>query len=366
MQASGIDFDIAIIGAGPAGSAAANIAAPSGKKVLLLEAGEYPRQKVCGEFVSHESVNDVFYYLRSLPEAWPVLRAAPVINRLRLFFAGRGIECPTAPGGLSISRFDLDALLWQAARHAGAQAEASCEVRSIQGKGPFQLETSSGDVRAKTVIVAAGRWSRFTPRIPIPAGPKWIGLKAHYHEAKPPQSTDLYFFEHGYCGVQPVADHTVNACAMVRSDRAKTLNEVFMLHAGLAERARNWEAVGDPVSTSPLIFRAPQPVTGNVLFVGDAAAFIDPFCGDGISIALRTGRLAALSLGAFLSGTVTLESAVMNYEEQYHHQVVPLLNAASRIRVLFSWPRPMQRVVFEVLRAPGVLPYLIRRTRQFA
>ena len=110
----------------------------------------------------------------------------------------------------------------------------------------------------------------------------------------------MYFFEDGYCGVQPVAADVVNACAMVRSDCATSLDEVFALHPKLAERAAGWHAVMQPISTAPLVYREPQPVRGNMMFVGDAAAFIDPFAGDGISIALRSGRVAAECLREFL------------------------------------------------------------------
>ena len=65
------------------------------------------------------------------------------------------------------------------------------------------------------------------------------------------------------------------------------------MHPQLAERAAGWKAVTQPVSTAPLIYRPPQPVRGNIICVGDAAAFIDPFAGDGISIALRSGQVAA-------------------------------------------------------------------------
>ena len=160
------------------------------------------------------------------------------------------------------------------------------------------------------MIVAAGRWSRFRPAISIPDGPKWVGLKAHFREPQAARSTDLYFFDRGYCGVQPVADDIVNACAMVRSDRAKTLDEVLALHPALAERSRNWQPVTQPVSTAPLIYRAPEPVRGNLIFVGDAAAFIDPFVGDGISIALRTGRLAARELMPGIHDPNSLAAAV--------------------------------------------------------
>ena len=236
------------------------------------------------------------------------------------------------------SRYDLDYLLWQAARQAGVCARSSCDARSVEGDGPFEVDTSTGKVEASAVIVAAGRWSRFRPRIAVPSGLKWVGLKAHYREKSPAHSTDLYFFDHGYCGVQPVSTGVVNACAMVRSDRATSLDEVFALQPALAERSRDWHPLTEPVTTAPLIYRTPEPVRGNLIFVGDAAAFIDPFVGDGISLALRTGHLAAMELQPAFKHSIALSAAVANYQKEYERQFIPLITAVSRIRPLVSWP----------------------------
>ena len=302
MEVNRDEFDVAVIGGGPAGTSAAITAARFGAKVVLLEAGEFPRHKVCGEFVSAESLDVLRDLLRLTPEAEQLLRTAPAIDQTRLFLAGRIIRARVAPPALSIPRYAMDFLLWQAAQQAGVKARSSCTVGAIRGHKPFLLETSRGEVRAVSVIVAAGRWSKLNSRMPIPDGPKWIGVKAHYRERNPARSTDLYFFDRGYCGVQPVADDVVNACAMVRSDRAKSLEEVFVLHPALVARTRNWDAITEPVITAPLLHLAPQPVRDNMMFVGDAAVFIDPFVGDGISIALRSGRAAATELRAFLEG----------------------------------------------------------------
>jgi flavin-dependent dehydrogenase len=151
---------------------------------------------------------------------------------------------------------------------------------------------------------------------------------------------------------------------MVRSDRATSLQEVLGLPPALAERSRDWQPLTEPVTTAPLIYRTPEPVRDNLIFVGDAAAFIDPFVGDGISIALRTGQLAANGLRPALKNPVVLRTAVANYQKKYEEQFVPLITAASRIRPLLSWPKPAQFAVLEVLRLPGLMPYLIRSTRK--
>ncbi len=357
------DFDLAIVGAGPAGSSAAITAARLGARVVLLEARDFPRQKVCGEFVSAEALGVLTGLLRDLPSAKTMFERAPAIGRMRLLFGSRIVEASVSPPALSIPRYDLDWQMWEAAQHARVETRANWEVSASEGDGPFRLQAPSGEITARALIVAAGRWSQFTPDRTLPPGPKWIGLKAHFRETDPSPCTDLYIFRDGYCGVQPIAEDMVNACAMVRSDKATSLPEVFRLHPQLSRRSASWSAVTQPVSTAPLIYRLPQPVCGNTVMAGDAAAFIDPFVGDGISIALRGGEVAARCICQFLLGTSTLADAVASYEREYSSQFAPLLLAASRVRSLFSLPEVTKPLVFELLRFPGLIPFLIRKTR---
>ncbi len=359
-------FDLAVIGGGPAGSAAAITAARLGASVVLFEARSFPRHKVCGEFISAESLDVLQELLSDLRAARALFDKAPIIDRARLFRGGRTLEVPVSPAAVSISRYDLDQQLWQAAQAAEVTTYSNCEVTGSAGSGPFELQSSMGPFMAKAIIVAAGRWSQFTPNRTVPPGPKWMGVKGHFREHNPTRSTDLYFFPHGYCGVQPVGDDIVNVSAMVRSDQAKSLPEVFARQSALAARASKWIPVTQPVSTAPLIYRKPQPTREDVIFAGDAAAFIDPFVGDGISIALRSGRLAAQCIEQFLAGESTLPAATSFYEREYSRQFSPLLTAASRMRSLMFLPELAKVVAFELLRLPGLMPYVIRRTRQAA
>jgi menaquinone-9 beta-reductase len=385
LLSASFHFDFAIIGGGPAGTAAAITAARSGARVILFEARQFPRHKVCGEFVSAEALDLLRNLLQDSATIHRLLNSAPAIDRTRLWLGNRMLESPVSPAALSIPRFGFDAALWQAAQASGVDCRDNCEVSDVAGNGPFELRTPNETITARTLIIAAGRWSQFVADRALPPGPKWIGLKAHFREERPSLTTDLYFFDHGYCGVQPVsrvspprranpsassgqalgrrADDVVNACAMVRSDRASSLSDVFCLHPALRDRAANWTAVTAPVSTAPLVYRTPEPARDNILFAGDAAAFIDPFVGDGISIALRSGKAAAVCLLPSLSGQSSLENAIAAYQREYERQFVPLLAAASRVRGLLSLEGFAQMAAFELLRLPGLLPFIIRRTR---
>ena len=349
-------FDLIVVGGGPAGTSAAITAARADAKVLLLERGKFPRHKVCGEFVSAESLSLLRDLLASSYHS--LLDDSLRVSHGRLFLDGRVLPAPIDPPASSIARFDLDAALMESALAAGVEVRLQTTVREICGSDPFQVSSTAGEFGAAAVINASGRWSNLTA-VPVPNTEKWLGIKAHFVEADPADSVDLYFFEGGYCGVQPVnlrvddSHGRVNAAAMVRADVASSLPEIFALHPALAERSREWRLLSDPVTTSPLIFRKPQPVRDGVLHAGDAAAFVDPFVGDGISLALRSGALAAECLKSGIS-----------YDALYRQRFGSIFRASSQLRRLLRLPRQVRKPFVALLaHTPAVTEYLVARTR---
>jgi menaquinone-9 beta-reductase len=363
-------FDLAVIGGGPAGSSAAITAARAGARVLLLERGRLPRQRVCGEFVSAESLELLAALLQSSAPA--LLQDAVRVPQGRLFFDSHVVPTEIDPPAASIARFDLDFALLRAALESGVSARLETNVEEISGAGPFILHTREQSFSARAVINASGRWSNLrsqsTQENSRPQSP-WLAVKGHFFEPSPPASVDLYFFEGGYCGVQPVAlaasrESRVNACAMVRADVARSLPEVFEQHPLLRARARDWKALTDPVTTSPLLFRDPESVENSVLLAGDSAGFVDPFVGDGISLALRSGALAAECLLPFLQSTASLAEATLRYQAKYRKGLAPVFRNSSRLRRLLALPRPIRNSLAHVLeKIPAMSRLLVRITR---
>jgi geranylgeranyl reductase family protein len=351
-------YDLIVAGAGPAGSACAITAARAGFRVLLLEKDCFPRQKVCGEFVSPESLALLNGLLgnRKLNFHTPV-------DAARIFVDGKCLNLPVAPAAQSIPRFELDSQLFASALQAGAAVREDTTIHEVrrQDQG-FVVDTSAGTFTAEAVVNATGRWSKLTQ---FEAGrkEKWLGLKAHFSESTPPSSVDLYFFSGGYCGVTPVDDGTVNACAMVRADVARSLEEVFTKQPELLCRSRAWQPLFPAVTTSPLYFREPETESHGMLLVGDSAGFIDPFAGDGISLALQSGTLAAETLARFLRGKCALEDAQAQYREAYKKRFAPAFRNAARLRSAFAAPKWVRSAALAFAGIPGVGRMLIQGTR---
>jgi flavin-dependent dehydrogenase len=368
-------YDLIVIGGGPAGCSAAITAAVAGARVLLLERAKFPRHKVCGEFVSAEALG----LLDSLLAASfrPLIENAPRISRARIFSDDAEVRAEITPPAASIARFDLDEAQWNSAIHKSVDARNSHAVHKIERVSAsaavtfFVVATANGRFRSKALINATGRWSFLTSTATRRRRSKepWIGIKGHFRESTQADSVDLYFFPGGYCGVQPVtmsgeADSIVNACAMVRADVARTLEEVLQQQPWLKKRSANWKAIMEPITTSPLIFHPPEPVQDDMLQVGDSATFVDPFIGDGISLALRSGHLAARSLQPFFEGRLSLQQVCAEYASTYRRELAPVFRASSHLRRFFKFPGVIRRPVLSLLeRTPAITRQLVKMTR---
>jgi len=170
-------YDVIVIGGGPAGTSAAITCARSGASALLLERGRFPRHKVCGEFVSAESL-DLLRDLLATQYA-QLLPAAIRIPQSRIFLDGRTLHAAVDPAAVSIARFDLDAALWHSAQEGGVACRQQASVQSVSGAGPFLVKTSGGEFESRALIIASGRSSNLTSAFSDGADskPKWIGLK---------------------------------------------------------------------------------------------------------------------------------------------------------------------------------------------
>jgi flavin-dependent dehydrogenase len=179
-------YDLVVIGGGPAGCAAAITAVRAGADVLLLEAGDYPRHKVCGEFISPDACR----LLRNLIGEFLPLARCPRINRARIYIDGRVLETEIQPAALSVARFELDAALWAAAACAGVETRLQTRVEKVEGNGPYHVSTPTERLLAGSVINASGRWSKLNAQ-PTVASSAALGIKAHFYAAGPSPTVDL-------------------------------------------------------------------------------------------------------------------------------------------------------------------------------
>ncbi len=296
--------EVLIVGGGVAGCAASIALARKGRSVTLIEREATPRHKVCGEFLSGEALED----LRALGIDVVALGAVPIPN-VRLAAARRAAEAPLPFPAMSLTRKTLDTALIAAAGAAGVRVRCGCAVRSLSrtATGMWQATLDDGSVcEAPTAFLATGKHDlrgHARPKDPQ----RWVAFKMYYRLA-PAQAAELEYaselmlYPGGYGGIQPVEGGIANLCWVVQQPylaRAghqweKLLAKMQQDCPHLAMRLAGAEPLLDkPIAVTHIPYGHIRRTTEDGLYcIGDQAAVIPSFTGDGISIALHTARCA--------------------------------------------------------------------------
>jgi len=306
-----MEHEAVAIGGGLAGASLATQLARAGRDVLLLERTRSAHHKVCGEFLSREAL----HYLALLGMN-PKALGAVSITGVRL--AARELIAETALPftALSLTRRTLDEAMLCNAEAAGAEVRRGASAASLtQSKDVWDLGMDQGEsVRARNVFLATGKhdlrgWLR---------SKGWhndlVALKMYFRLSQTQRAAlsgfvELILFPGGYAGLQPVEDGEANLCLLIRREDLRRLNgswEAVLEHAclhspHLRDRLSGSQPLLDrPVALSsiPYGYRAPAGSDG-IWRLGDQSAVIPSFSGDGMSIALHSGHLAA---NLFLAG----------------------------------------------------------------
>ncbi len=294
--------DLAVIGGGLAGGALALRAAGRGRRVVLVERESGPHDKVCGEFLSREAL----LHLRALGLDARALGGVP-IDRVRLS-AGRRTATATLPfEGTGLSRRVLDEALLDRAADAGATILRGRRARALDPHGGghrIRLEDGT-TLDARDAVLATGKHDLRGWRRPPGRQNDLVGYKLHLR-LDPAQRravdghVELTLFPGGYAGLQLVSDAEATLCLLVRRSRLAALggtwdalSRAIRDHAPLLDRRL---AGSEPLQPRPLTIAAiPYGLVvaadDAVWRLGDQAAVIPSFTGDGMSIALHSAAL---------------------------------------------------------------------------
>ncbi len=356
-----LQHEVLILGGGVAGCAAAIALARKGQSVTLIEREPTPRHKVCGEFLSGEALED----LHALGIDVASLGAVPIDN-VRLAAARRAAEAPLPFPAASLTRKALDTALIAEAIAAGVRIERGRSVQAlVRTTGNlWQATLDDGTTReAPTVFLATGKHDlRGHARPEDPQ--RWVAFKMYFRlapaqAAELARASELMLYPGGYGGIQPVEDGIANLCCVVQqrylAARGPSLGE---LPRARCSRTAHTSPCGLPVrsrcSTRPIaITHIPygylRRTTEDGLYcIGDQAAVIPSFTGDGISIALHTARCAVAAYMAAEPAPLfqsKLRSALLNQMRLAEFAADGLNNSLARAVLPFClrvWPGVMR------------------------
>lgn len=329
-----MSYDVVVIGGGLAGCSTALHLARRGHDVLLAEQSTYPRQKLCGEFLSPEAQSS-FRRLGVL-DAVNEAGASSIRRTVLSSPSGATTEHALPDTALGLSRSRLDHLLFQRACDAGADGRSGTRVTDVQGtlEDGFAVEVGAETVEAQLALGAYGRRGALDRRLSRPfldQHAPYVAFKAHYTGAavaEVRETVELHSAPGGYCGLSPVENDRVNVCWIGRTDALQKaggtpeamLNESLRRNPVLDDRLQGLTRVSDrfeAVSQVPLMPKS--RFADDVCMIGDAAGMIAPLCGDGMAMALHTADLVTPLASAYLNGERSASSFRSTYEQKWTH-----------------------------------------------
>ena len=371
--------DVAIVGAGPAGSLLAALLAARGVSTLLVDRDTFPRDKVCGEFLSYDALS----LLDDATCAAIDDAGAPRIERARVVGRKQTLEFPLPAAARGVSRRFLDNLLVDRARAAGATVLEACSANGLERRESTTHLTieRNGEVsviEAAVVAGAWGRWGRFDQQLDRSfvhdRRTRSFGFKRHYvahHPPPPVDSIDLYSFERGYLGVNRVEGGATNICGLVHAERLaghkgrwdafiETLRDeeppleaLYASHTAIQTRF---------LTSEPVIFRARAPLEHGVFMTGDASGIVDPLTGNGMAMAIQSAWLAVPSILTILADRSKRRQAERRYAASHHELFASRIHWSRAIAALLARPALLDRAI-ATLGRPSIGEMLVRRTR---
>ncbi len=385
-----------VVGGGPSGSAASYWLASRGVDVLCVEKKHFPREKTCGDGLTPRSVRQ----LQDMGLEGALAGSHRYVG-LRSVAFGRELEMPWPdhpefpPYGYTVTRYELDTLVNEHAEKAGAVVWQGAEAVEPLGGG-----TSGGDgtkaggalvvdkergtsskVHARYVIVADGSLSRFGRALGASrdkAFPQGMAIRGYF---KSPRHDDPYIESHldvrdrqgnvvpGYGWIFPLGDGRLNVGIglLSTSDRWKGLNTTKLMEEFVHFAPRSWCISPKTACSVPTGGRLPMSLSvrprvgADYVVVGDAAAAINPFNGEGIAYAWETGRLAAAAVARALSAPPADAAAVLaSYEQRLQADYGRYYAIARGFVRLIEDPRVMRSLVAAGMYVPPVMKGVLR------
>ena len=373
ISSKGKSKRVLIIGGGLAGLVNAIHLSKNGIDVRLIEKNQYPKHKVCGEYISKE----VLPYLAYL-EVDPFEYGAVDITRFELSTSkGKKIKTDLPLGGFGISRYTLDDVLYKQAIANGVHVDTDSvtDIKFIEGEDRFTINCKSGEeYQAEIVIGAYGKRSNLDMTLGrsfIKQKSPYLGVKAHYKGEFPSDLVALHNFEGGYCGVSKVENDYINICYLTNYDAFKKYKdtntfqeEVLEKNPHLKEIFNSCESVFEqPLTISQVSFLPKPTVENHILMSGDSAGMIHPLCGNGMGMAIHSGLLLSQSILEFMFGKIeSRDEMEKHYSKLWNLTFRKRLVAGRLFNGFFGRDKVLEFGLHALTFVPSLLPHIIKQT----
>lgn len=364
-------YDVLIIGGGLAGLVNAVHLSKAGLKVLVLEKNDYPKHKVCGEYISKE----VLPYLESIGIDPFQIGATSIEKFILSSPKGTKISTRLPLGGFGISRFTLDNLLYQKALANGCiVVKKTVEKVSFLGTS-FKVSTRGGTEYLATFAIGAyGKRSIIDLQLNrkfIHKKTPFLAVKSHFTGDFPDDLVALHNFEGGYCGVSKVENGFINVCYLANYKTFKQYRNIDTYQREVLCKNPHLKKIFDtlknafpkPLTISQVSFASKETVENGIFMCGDSAGMIHPLCGNGMGMAIHSAQiLSNLLVQFFNKKTSTRQILEEAYVKEWNLTFQKRLRAGHFLNLFLSNTNLLNLGIPALKLFPTLLPTIIRQT----
>ncbi|MEM6805695.1 MAG: geranylgeranyl reductase family protein [Bacteroidota bacterium] len=376
-------YDLLIVGAGPGGCAAALELRNSSADILLLEKGSFPRDKICGDALSGKVLNalrllkadykDALYGFEEKLDTWGIRFYAPNRKALDIpFYSSKSTES-MAPGFIS-KRIDFDQFLFELVKkETNIEIKENFQLKEVEKKGDYHIITDGKErIATKLIIGADGAHSRvakYLSDIRVEKKHHSAGIRAYYEGVtgfNEENFIELHYLKDllpGYFWVFPLAEGKANVGLGMLSEHVgkhkinlkESLKDIIHHDPFLSERFKSAKLIGDIKGFGLPLGSKRRKISGErFLLVGDAAALIDPFTGEGISNAMISGMLAARWSEKALTENKFSADFFQDYDKEVYHKLGKELDLSYKMQKLVRFPWLFNFIVNKANRNPSL------------
>jgi flavin-dependent dehydrogenase len=362
---------ITIIGGGLAGLTAAIHLTKMGLKVVLIEKNEYPKHKVCGEYISNEVISYFDWLSLAISELDPTS-----ISRLHFSTVnGKSIYCDLPLGGFGISRFALDSFLFKKALEMGCEVIQDNVERITFENDNFTITTSNNRVLNSEIVIGAfGKRSNIDLKLNrnfIQKKSYWLAVKAHYSGDYPNDLVGLHNFEGGYCGVSKVENDAINICYLASYETFKNYKNIEEYQNQVVAKNPHLELIlkkskllfEKPLTISQISFDKKETVKDHILMIGDTAGLIHPLCGNGMAMAIHSAQIVSRLIIKYHNGEVRSRNELeKKYIKEWNSNFKERLRMGRYLAFLLQ-KQMLSAVLMKILiKFPSLMVIIIKKT----
>lgn len=338
-------MDVIIIGGGLAGLVSGLELAQAGHSVTLVERKTFPFHKVCGEYVS----NEVRPYLESLGLDLKTLGATHIDHFQLTSPSGRLLETRLALGGFGLSRFTLDQALYQLGQRAGIRFLLGKQVENVVYQSDsFRVELNDGQQLSSRIVIGAygkrSKIDRYLQRSFMQKPSPYLGVKYHIRTDSPVNTIALHNFQNGYCGLSSIEDGKFCLCYLTTRENLRQSGHIPDLERNVLARNPQLKQIFEtadflyekPEVINEFSFVSKPAVEQHLLMAGDAAGLITPLCGNGMALAIRSGKLVSELVDQFLRQKFSRHELENRYQTEWTKQFSRRLWVGRTVQRLFG------------------------------